>query len=242
MPSIYPPTGYYRMVSQDHVWDQWWTTTTTTSNLVSATWQMERIDYVWDEWYSGHRYTVTNTTTGSTRNIVSDRVLRESEIPHAAARMTPEQQEAEHRELLRERQEADRAYWRAEEQRRAVAQERALELMKLILTEEQWRRHEEDGYVLVTGSDGGLYRVETRGGHEGNVVRYDADGDIARLCAHPRMSAPALEGVESGFMPSADAWVAQILAIQTDETEWRATANVHRTYRRERQGVGALAA
>jgi hypothetical protein len=96
---------------------------------------------------------------------------------------------------------------------RARARDRARELLLSLLTEEQARTYEGDGWFEVAGSDGGLFRIHSAG-QAGNVQEILAGRPVASYCCHP-----------PGGLPDADAHVAQMLHLQTDEAGFRRTAN-----------------
>jgi hypothetical protein len=122
-----------------------------------------------------------------------------------------EQREAREREAAR-RQRERRAV-------RLVANDRATELLLELLTAEQARSYTERGYFEVRGSRGGRWRIRNRG-QQGNVELMAETGELAgaRFCCHP----PASGGL---LLPDADAHIAQMLAIATDEAEFVRTAN-----------------
>lgn len=126
-------------------------------------------------------------------------------LPGAAElerRARAETSRAEHRrELARARQALERA------------DARARELLLALLTDEQARTYQQDGWFDVLGSDGGLFRIINRG-QAGNVEELAGGQAIASYCCHP-----------PGRLPDADAHAAQLLHLQTDEKGFRRTAN-----------------
>lgn len=100
--------------------------------------------------------------------------------------------------------------------RRAAAEVRARELLLAVLTPEQADSYTRRGSFEVRGSAGGRYRINDRG-QAGNVDRLAGIGDerIASYCCHP-----------PGGLPHADAHLAQLLALVTDERKFLETANV----------------
>jgi hypothetical protein len=96
---------------------------------------------------------------------------------------------------------------------RVRARDRARELLLSLLTEDQARTYEGDGWFEVAGSDGGLFRIHSAG-QAGNVQEILAGRPVASYCCHP-----------PGGLPDADAHVAQMLHLQTDEAGFRRTAN-----------------
>lgn len=125
----------------------------------------------------------------------------------------------ETREQQRERQAREReqaAARTAYQAERAVARARAEELLLSLLTDEQAASYTEHGWFEVRGSRGGRWRIRKRG-QAGNVDLMPEIGEIrqASFCCHP-----------PGGLPDADAHVAQMLHLVTDEDGFRETANV----------------
>jgi len=141
-----------------------------------------------------------NTAWQETREQQAAREVRE-----VAARAERERQEAVIRAAAAE-QEAVR--------QRAAA--RAQELLLSLLTEAQAADYLDRGWFEVRGSAGGRYRIRRRG-QAGNVDRMPDTGEEreASLCAHP-----------PGHLPDADAHLAQMMALVTDEPGFLRTANV----------------
>jgi hypothetical protein len=167
----------------------------------------------------------TNATTASTTTITGtwDNWLRWHEPVMRTAE--EEQQRADQRQ--RQREEASR-HRLAEQARLEGAQDRALELLELILTpeEREWRdRH--DGDILVRGSDGGMYEISQTSVH-GNVRQIDEHGCVlGRVCVAPQM----FDFEARLHIPLADGWIGQYLAIKHNEAEFRARGNW--SFRRE---------
>jgi hypothetical protein len=136
-----------------------------------------------------------------------------------AAREKQAAEQARRHEAVRAAREAQYALERAGE---AKAAERALELLRSLLSDEQWISYQEKGWFEVRGSKGGRWRIRNRG-QSGNVDLMPEIGEEreATYCAHP-----------PGSLPLADAHAAQMLALVTDEEAFVKTANVH--YRRPR--------
>lgn len=115
--------------------------------------------------------------------------------------------------------EAVEAQREAQRQRAAAHAERdarAERLLLSFLTPEQARSYTEDGSFLVTGSSGGRWRIR-REGYQGNVDLLDEEGrQVAWWCIHP-----------PGGLPDADAYLAQMLHLVTDEGSFRAIGNAH---------------
>ena len=120
--------------------------------------------------------------------------------------------------------EAQQAAWRREnEQRRAVLQvagARASQLLLSVLSPAEAESYTRLGWFEVRGSGGGWWRIR-RDGQAGNIEELERPGGprIASWCCHP-----------PGGLPDADAHLAQLLHLVTDEDGFRATGN--RTPRR----------
>lgn len=107
---------------------------------------------------------------------------------------------------------------RAASVRRAVATDRAIELLMSLLTERQQHAYLNDRYFDVIGSEGNIFRIGR--GISGNVLWIDEMGRVlGRLCAHPTM--------RHDWLPEPDVHAAQLLAITTNERGWVQMANVH---------------
>jgi hypothetical protein len=88
-----------------------------------------------------------------------------------------------------------------------------------LLTAEQAASYQENGWFEVRGSRGGRWRIRNRG-QAGNVDLMPEIGEErdASFCVHP-----------PDGLPDADAHLAQMLALVTDEDRFRQVANcVHR--------------
>jgi hypothetical protein len=125
--------------------------------------------------------------------------------------------------------EAQLARYRAEaaerRQQRARATARAHELLASVLDEEQARSYDRQGFFELRGSRGGWWRIR-RDGQAGNIDELERSGGprVATWCCHP-----------PGGLPDADAHLAQLLHLTTDEDGFRATGN--RTPRRQLAAV-----
>ena len=133
------------------------------------------------------------------------------------------QETAEQRAEREERQrETDRenarltAEWRAQA---GAAKERAEALLFSLLTDEQAASYREKGFFEVRGSKGGRWRIRSKG-QSGNVDLMPEIGEEreASYCGSPP------------DVPSADAHLAQMLHLVTDEDSFKRVANVQ--YRR----------
>lgn len=239
----YPVT---RVTIPEDVWYSWQEYGTNATTVTPVTWTTETINRVWDTWHQAWQYTVTSGT--GSRTLVSDRHVDPASLPSPNARVSDEvfpelteEERAEQRRIAQERRvtrererqqhrqrqlEREREYREQQEAARALreqAQARSLELLRLVLTDEEYGRYEGGNVIEITGSAGGRYRIR-QVGYEGNVEQIDEEGEaIMRLCAHPQMH------VAGGRLPQGDAWVGQVLAIKTDEENFLSVANVHWT-------------
>ena len=130
----------------------------------------------------------------------------------------------------RERQRAERA--RLDEERRrekAAADDRAMELLQSVLTEEQNRDLDREGYFFTHGQSGRLYRIGK--GRLGNVKVVDPQTKqwTETLCIHQRE-----------YIPIADTMLMQKLMIETAEAHFRAYANISYRDGGYRNGRGGL--
>lgn len=99
---------------------------------------------------------------------------------------------------------------------RAKVNSRAEQLLMSLLNDEQRRTRREHGWFEVRGSAGGRWRIRNQG-QSGNVDLMPQAGDVRLMsfCIHP-----------PDQLPDADAHVAQMLGIVTDELAFRRTGNV----------------
>jgi hypothetical protein len=202
--------------------------TLTTTNTTNAWYVMpstyttsSSTNVIWQEW-------VDQTTSTSTiwRNwIVTPQVTIQYQ-PHnyywqntpVAPVLTDEQIRQENELRERRRIERDRV-WREQQAQRTAAQVKAIRLLKHLLSDEQRAELDAHGQFHVQGSRGRRYCIRANG-QSGNVAWVDDAGkELGRFCAHPDGS--------QGYLPDADAWLAQAMALQTDEDAFLAVANVH---------------
>jgi hypothetical protein len=125
-----------------------------------------------------------------------------------AALGTPERIEANRRMLEEAAAERSRI--------RARARSKALALLMSFLDDEQQRTYREMGWFDITGSRGRRWRIEARG-QAGNVLLLPSDAaarEADSFCCHP-----------PGGLPDADAHLAQMLHLVTDEDDFERTAN-----------------
>jgi len=186
-----------------------WNSTYSTSTVGLITWDEWNSTYststvgnaswaCWNSTYSGTTFTVTaamQPAWQSWNNASEERHARQ--VAQAERRLR--QVEADQR-LLQVRETANR---------------RAEELLLSLLTDEQAASYVQRGWFEVRGSRGGRWRIRSRG-QAGNVDLMPEIGEIreASFCCHP-----------PGGLPAADAHLAQMLHLVTDEEGFRRTAN-----------------
>lgn len=206
-------TNYQRVVPNQIAWN-------TTATATPVTFDRETVEEIWNGWY--FQYQITNTTNGAQRHLNSSRRMSPNELPRTAE-PDPEYVERRRRAYQEHLEEDRRRRAQGEERRaqREAAQANALELLKLVMTAEEYEEYESEGFIRITGSAGNRYEIK-QNGFEGNVALLDGMSEpIVRYCCHPQM-------FHDGYaLPDEDAWVAQILALKTDEEKFIATANVH---------------
>lgn len=178
--------------TQDIVW-RGWTNSTTSSTLTMQ-------DYVWNTWQ-----TADNRPAGWFREPVAE---------------TPEERQAREDRAQAAREEASRRHL-AEQKRMTGAQDRAMELLMMILTNEERVWHDLHDEIMVSAPSGRMYVIEKRSVH-GNIKEVDAHGCVlGRVCVQPGM----FDADTRLSLPLADGWVGQYLAIKHDEEHLRATGN-----------------
>jgi len=104
-----------------------------------------------------------------------------------------------------------------------------MELLQSVLSDEQNRDLDRDGYFFTRGQSGRLYRIGK--GRQGNVKVVDPQTKqwIETLCIH-----------QQEYIPVADTMLMQKLMIETAEAHFRAYANIsYRAggYRNGRKGL-----
>lgn len=243
---------FTEVYAADVVWQRWggWGTTNTVtgsplvnpnpntrvvdvqSNAQTAGTQVTYQTNVWQSWITAGTTTMTApyTVQGAETWGRWNNQWNETE----AHRIAREEQQLQH--------EAERRVWLDEQQRRREAESRrrlalqpiidnaenrAQELLRMILTPEQLVQYEASGDVTVRGSDGGLFVVQTqyygRSVH-GNIYETDEHGcQLARVCVAPRMTGE-IEGLRYS-LPITDGHIGQILSIQHDEAGFRTAGN-----------------
>lgn len=195
----------------------WYTWNALSNNYTQvATGGTNTVRYVWSAWNN------TTTTQATLGTIIpaqqvwghwnyQPHLVTQTPMPTLTAEQVAEglRVEAEHQAAATARVEAHHAKYRA-------AQTKALRLLEYLLTAEQHAELVAHKRIHVRGSRGRRYCIHANG-QSGNVHYLNDKGEIVgRLCAHP-----------GGYLPDADAWLAQLLALQDNEDAFCAIANVH---------------
>jgi hypothetical protein len=193
------------------------TTSSATTAYIGNTWSNWNTVYTGTSGY-GITYAGTSTQATFAPQWASWNTSYEETAEQEAARLD---REAEDRRLAEERRAERDAQYAEESRLREEAKARSLELLRSLLSDEQWSDYTERGWFEVRGSRGGRWRIRNNGQY-GNVDLMPEIGQERDVtyCAHP-----------AGSLPSADAHAAQMLALVTDEEMFVRTANVH--YRRQ---------
>jgi len=233
-----PKEGWINMASisttatitvRDELWNGWvvGNTTTGTSTMITDE-QMVRFEGEGIHWNTiqampANTYTYANLQQEQVYQrwqVIHENMIQVGEAAHAAAQRIADGQQRMREQMARQRLERQQREEQLIEQR-LMAHARGLELLDMILTPEQRIQRRADGRIQVTGSDGGRWVVNTgRRSVHGNVYEVDAHGcHLGTICIAPIMR------VAEGALPLSDGWVGQILAIQSDEAEFRAKGN-----------------
>jgi hypothetical protein len=99
------------------------------------------------------------------------------------------------------------------EQAKSLAEQRAFELLRLALSDEEMRQLDTEKHFEVRGSSGTVYRI--RKGRSANIDVMDNGRVTHRLCFHPQI-----------YCPDYDTMLAQKLLLETDEDAALRMANV----------------
>jgi hypothetical protein len=198
------------------VWPYWVSTATTVPLMVTSS----TATTTWVSWNT----TATTGTVGVWGNwsqtyvVTQPIILQAGEVwgawntGYQPIQVQPETagQRAAREEHTRQRN-ADQAHRR---QVRERARDKALALLMSFLDDDQQRTYSEMGYFDIAGSRGRRWRIEDRG-QSGNVLLLPSAGEVAEsFCCHP-----------PGGLPDADAHLAQMLHLVTDEDDFERTAN-----------------
>jgi hypothetical protein len=204
-------------VSTTGTWSQWnlQYVLSNTGTAICYTYAAETNPWsYWNNAYVNGAYTYT---TGGT--IATSYAVPAWETWNARYQETADEQRERIARQEQQRAETTRqaAEYRA---KRAVINSRAEQLLMSLLNDEQRRTRRTHGWFEVRGSLGGRWRIRNSG-QSGNVDLMPQDGDLRLMsfCIHP-----------PDRLPDADAHVAQMLGIVTDELAFRRTGNL--TYHR----------
>lgn len=102
-----------------------------------------------------------------------------------------------------------------------TAEARAKEMLVRLLTDEQ-RETFQSGYINVTGSCGGAYRIYCGESYSGNIVSFQKNGERrGSYCAHPEWGRD---------LPRHDMFLGQLLLLTCDEPTFLKVAVFYRAY------------
>jgi hypothetical protein len=210
-------TEAFNAWSPGQTWFAWCSTTNTTVTMGDQAWAAWNVSVTSTTGSLALNYPTGSAWVSDGSSWVTWNTAYQETEDEQAARETREAELRAGWERRRQEQAAEAAVLRAE---REAANARALELLLSVLTPEQRASYLDEGWFEVRGSRGGRWRIRNRG-QSGNVDLMPEIGEErdATYCAHP-----------PGSLPNADAHLAQMLALVTDEEKFVATANVH--YRR----------
>lgn len=204
-------------VSMTGTWSQWnlqyvLSTSATTVQLITG--YAEEPWQYWNGAYTSGNYTYA---TGGTIGYSIPWETWNTQHEYTAEQLAAQAERRRQNEVQQEQWRQDRERLNA---RQAVVNSRAEQLLMSLLSDEQRRTRREHGWFEVRGSLGGRWRIRNRG-QSGNVDLMPQTGNerLMSFCIHP-----------PDRLPDADAHVAQMLGIVTDELAFRRTGNV--TYRR----------
>lgn len=185
------------------VWWNWTNNYTTSTNSIAA-------NNIWYAWAGNTANIYLNTVTYSTTANTVWQGWQNGPITPAPYR-TPEEIQADNDRLQAQREENSRRALAAQ-QVRAQAEDRAMELLHVLLTDEEMRHYLEHDEIQVRSQHGNLYVIEKRGVH-GNIRMVDEHGcRLGRICVAPKMW-----DEESRTLPYADGWIGQYLMLKHDE-------------------------
>lgn len=237
--------------------NNYYTITTGTGGTLAAT-----NPVVWDTWRNMQSMTTTYTN-GNTQFTVTDEarhnqvyerwhtiaerdrqaLIRDEEYEARIAEQR-RREDAERQRLYDERQRAREERSRrqlAEMQRLEGAQQRALELLRMILSPEERTYWENTGDIRVRGSDGGMYVIVASGESvHGNIKVTDDHGcTLGSICVAPTMYDRDEDG-RAVPLPLADGWVGQYLTLKHNEGEMLRHANWYRQRECQHPGIPVL--
>lgn len=171
-------------------WNYWMAVGTTSSSTGTA-----------ETWVGWNSCTTSVTTAATTSCTQETWVTWTNGVPQVAAEHAAERERREKKEVER----------RAAE---ATKEEKARQLLREVLTDEQDKQFEENGYFELTAvKTGNKYRIKR--GRSKNVELVSANGKTLKtLCFHPQE-----------YVHNFDTLVAQKLMLETDEEEVQRVAN-----------------
>jgi hypothetical protein len=198
-----------------------WNADYTTALYTATTSNTAYIEPAWGSW--NITYTVTSGNTlvydaNSNVAIPSGGSLTVT-TPQGSYWNEQAQETGDQRAAREEREQQVQADWQRryeeQERERQAVRDRALELLRSLLTDGQWASYQEKGWFEVRGKSGRRWRVRNRG-QSGNIDLMPEIGEErdATYCAHP-----------PGDLPDADAHAAQMLALVTDDEAFLRVAN-----------------
>jgi hypothetical protein len=194
-----------------------WPFTSTTSTTAGT---------IWVNWAS-------NSTTASTWTawVTAGGTITFNETGQAHAvggyvDPAPRQLSEEERRVRAERDEVARQRAKRLREQADEAKVRASELLRSILTDEQWDAWVKDSAFDLTTEAGHQYRIKR--GTAGNVYRIEDGKQIESLCIHPRTSIYDDDRQYLGDLPVEDVIITQKLNLEADEAEFRRIANITR--------------
>lgn len=175
--------------------------------------------------------TMRDWITSATSNYYTVNVTYRDEVfRHWIRQQNETEEQIQAREDAEQRAREEQNARRLEAERRAQqgvqlkeqAQQRGMELLRFILSEEQRKELLEHDYVTVRGNAGGLYIVHmARETVHGNIQKTDEHGcNLGSVCVAPRMRTP-----EGRTLPTSDGWVGQVLGLMCNEIEFLSHGN-----------------
>ncbi len=192
----YEPTGSAITSSTTTTWRQWSEGYETTTTRVTCT--TDSTTSVWVSWcdYYTQRVSYRGAPAATAEQVEMVRSLRERQ------RVNYERQQAEYA--------AERERLAAE---RKLADEKADQLLRDVLTPEQLEEFAALQYFTITSQSGKRYRI--RLGRAGNIEELDEAGNPShKICCHP-----------ADNVPDKDTIVVQKLLLEHDEVEFLRQAN-----------------
>lgn len=190
------------------IWANWVTASNTITTSAST-------DTIWRIWSDSTNTTASITTTAATDTIWPIWVNQSIQTIRPVGAPISPQVAAEAAAERARRDEAYRAQRAEEDRKRALADERARQLLVSVLSDQQKKDLANNGYFFVDAPSGRRYRIDK--GRSGNVKVIDKVTGVwtESLCIHQRDDVPVY-----------DTMVMQKLLIETAEDEFRKVANI----------------